>query len=170
MFVPPRFAWSFLSTEIDRTNFDSMAKKFILGLFDPGQFTIEVDQDNSDGGQVAMMTAQVTGLLKNFKLLLPNSNTATFTAYVKKFTSQGAVDQGIRRSGTCGSRVQFLELDVPASFIIVNECGVRTEQIRLGPRLKSYAWHVGTGASRDSWIWSTQVLNSSKVMYSPVSL
>lgn len=98
MFVPPRFAWSFLSTEIDRTNFDSMAKKFILGLFDPGQFTIEVDQDNSDGGQVAMMTAQVTGLLKNFKLLLPNSNTATFTAYVKKFTSQGAVDQAIRRS------------------------------------------------------------------------
>jgi len=88
-----------------------MAEKFILGLFDPGQFTIEVDQDNSDGGQVAMMTAQVTGLLKNFKLLLPNSNIATFTAYVKKFTSQGAVDQAIRRSGTCGSRVRFLRLD-----------------------------------------------------------
>ena len=105
MFVPPRFAWSFLSTEIDRTNFDSMAKKFILGLFDPGQLTIEVDQDNSDGGQVAMMTAQITSLLKNFKLLLPNSNTATFTAYVKKFTSQGAIDQAIRCSGTCGSRV-----------------------------------------------------------------
>ena len=92
MFAPPRFAWSFLSTEIDRTNFDSMAEKFILGLFDPGQFTIEVDQENSAGGQVALMTAHVTGLLKNFKLLLPNSNTATFTAYVKKFTSQGAVD------------------------------------------------------------------------------
>ena len=98
MFAPPRFAWSFLSTEIDRTNFDSMAEKFILGLFDPGQFTIEVDQENSAGGQVALMTAHVTGLLKNFKLLLPNSNTATFTAYVKKFTSQGAVDQAIRRS------------------------------------------------------------------------
>ncbi len=49
-----------------------MTKKFILGLFDPGQFTIEVDQENSAGGQVALMTAQVTGLLKNFKLLLPN--------------------------------------------------------------------------------------------------
>lgn len=98
MFVLPRFAWSFLSTEIGRTNFDSMAKNFVLGLFDPGQFTIEVDQVNSDGGQVALMTAQVTGLLKNFKLLLPNSNTETFTAYAKKFTSQGAVDQAIRRS------------------------------------------------------------------------
>lgn len=67
MFVPPRFAWSFLSTEIDRTNFDSMAEKFILGLFDPRQFTIEVDQDNSDGGQLAMMTAEVCGFFRQLK-------------------------------------------------------------------------------------------------------
>lgn len=86
------------ASEIDRTNFDSTAKEFILGLLDPGQFMIEVDQDNSDGGQLALMTAQVTGLLKNFKLALPNGNTATFTAYVKKFSSQGAVDQAIHRS------------------------------------------------------------------------
>jgi hypothetical protein len=86
------------ASEIDRTNFDSTAKEFILGLFDPGQFTIEVDQDNSDSGQIALMTAQVTSLLKNFKLQLPNGNTATFTAYVKKFNSLGAVDQAIRRS------------------------------------------------------------------------
>jgi hypothetical protein len=86
------------ASEIERTNFDSTAKEFILGLFDPGQFTIEVDQDNSDSGQIALMTAQVTGLLKNFKLLLPNGNSATFTAYVKKFNSQGAVDQAVRRS------------------------------------------------------------------------
>ncbi len=86
------------ASEIERTNFDSTAKEFILGLFDPGQFTIEVDQDNSDAGQIALMTAQVTGLLKNFKLLLPNGNSATYTAYVKKFTSQGAVDQAVRRS------------------------------------------------------------------------
>ncbi len=86
------------ASEIERTNFDSTAKEFILGLFDPGQFMIEVDQDNSDAGQIALMTAQVTGLLKNFKLLLPNGNSATFTAYVKKFNSQGAVDQAVRRS------------------------------------------------------------------------
>lgn len=86
------------ASEIERTNFDSTAKEFILGLFDPGQFAIEVDQDNTDAGQIALMTAQVTGLLKNFKLLLPNGNSATFTAYVKKFNSQGAVDQAVRRS------------------------------------------------------------------------
>jgi hypothetical protein len=46
------------------------------------------------------MTAVVTGLIKNFKMTLPNGNTATFTAYVKKFNSQGAVDQAVRRSAT----------------------------------------------------------------------
>ena len=86
------------ASEIDRTNFDSTAKEFILGLFDPGQFALEVDQDNSDAGQIALMTAVVTGLIKNFKMTLPNGNTATFTAYVKKFNSQGAVDQAVRRS------------------------------------------------------------------------
>jgi len=40
----------------------------------------------------------VTGVAKSFKLIFPNGNTATFTAYVKKFNSQGAVDQAIRRS------------------------------------------------------------------------
>jgi len=53
---------------------------------------------NSDAGQLALMTALVTGVAKSFKLLLPNGNTPTFTAYVKKFNSQGAVDQAIRRS------------------------------------------------------------------------
>ena len=86
------------ASEIDRTNFDSTAKEFILGLVDPGHFGVEVDQDNSDAGQIALMTAQVTGLIKNFKLLLPNGNSATFAGYVKKFSSQGAVDQAIRRS------------------------------------------------------------------------
>ncbi len=86
------------ASEIERTNFDSTAKEFILGLVDPGSFAMEVDQDNSDPGQLALMTAQVTGLAKSFKLLLPNGNSATFTGYVKKFNSQGAVDQAIRRS------------------------------------------------------------------------
>ncbi|NBO82310.1 MAG: phage tail protein, partial [Betaproteobacteria bacterium] len=86
------------ASEIDRTNFDSTAKEFILGLVDPGHFGVEVDQDNSDAGQIALMTAMATGLIRNFKLQLPNGNSATFTAYVKKFSSQGAVDQAIRRS------------------------------------------------------------------------
>jgi hypothetical protein len=59
---------------------------------------IEVDHDNSNAGQLALMTALVTGVAKRFKLLLPNGNTATFTVYVKKFNSQGAVEQAIRRS------------------------------------------------------------------------
>ena len=86
------------ASEIERTNFDSTAKEFIMGLVDPGQLMLEVDQDKSDADQLPLMTALVTAVAKNFKLLLPNGNTATFTAYVKKFNIQGAVDQAIRRS------------------------------------------------------------------------
>jgi len=32
------------ASEIERTNFDSTTKEFILGLFDPATFAIEVDQ------------------------------------------------------------------------------------------------------------------------------
>ena len=49
-------------------------------------------------GYARVSSAPDNTLAKSFKLLLPNGNTATFTAYVKKFNSQGAGDQAIRRS------------------------------------------------------------------------
>ena len=67
-------------------------------------FAIEVDQDNSDAGQLALMTALVTSVAKSFKLILPNGNNATFITYVKKFNSQTAVTKlqahpGMGRAG-----------------------------------------------------------------------
>ena len=67
-------------------------------------FAIEVDQDNSDAGQLALMTALVTSVAKSFKFILPNGNNATFTTYVKKFNSQAAVTKlqahpGMGRAG-----------------------------------------------------------------------
>lgn len=80
------------ATELDKTNLDSSAKEFALGLVDPGQFTINVDRDQTDAGQLAVEAARIAGTIKNFKLTLPNSNTASFTGYVKKFSAQGGVD------------------------------------------------------------------------------
>jgi len=77
---------------------DSTAKEFKLGLVDPGQFTIECDEDDADAGQLAAMAAQVAGTQKQFKLTLPNGKTATFNAYVKKTSSQGGVDAVVKRS------------------------------------------------------------------------
>lgn len=89
------------ASEIDRTNLSSTAKEFILGLVDPGQFTLNIDTDNNDAGQAALRAKQQSGALTNFKLVLPGavSNlTYTFTGFVKKFSTAGGVDQKVAGS------------------------------------------------------------------------
>lgn len=80
------------ASEIEVTNLDSVAKEFRLGLTDAGQFTINIDYDNSNAGHIALRARQVSGLLTNFKFTLPNSNAITFSGYVKKFSLAGGVD------------------------------------------------------------------------------
>ena len=80
------------ASEIDVTNLDSTAKEFRLGLVDQGQFTINIDYDNTNAGHVALRAKQVSGVLCNFRLTLPNANVVTFTGYVKKFSLAGGVD------------------------------------------------------------------------------
>lgn len=80
------------ASEIDVTNLDSTAKEFRLGLTDPGQFTLNIDYDSANAGHVALRAKQVSGLLSNFKLTLPNTNVVTFTGFVKKFSLAGGVD------------------------------------------------------------------------------
>jgi len=87
-------------TELDTTNLSSTAKEFKLGLVDYGQVQMEFDQDNADAGQLVMLTAYSGSLSKTFKLTLPNNSTATFTAFVRQFSSQGGVDQIVRRQAT----------------------------------------------------------------------
>ena len=80
------------ASEIDVSNLDSLAKEYRLGLTDPGQFSINIDYDNTNAGHVALRAKQVSGLLSNFKLTLPNTNVINFTGFVKKFSLAGAVD------------------------------------------------------------------------------
>lgn len=80
------------ASEIEVTNLDSVAKEFRLGLTDAGQFTINLDYDNSNAGHIALRARQVSGLSTNFKFTLPNSNAITFTGFVKKFSLAGGVD------------------------------------------------------------------------------
>jgi hypothetical protein len=88
------------SSEIDKTNLASVAKEFSLGLVDPGHFTVEMDQDLGDAGQIALRAAQVAGTTKGFKLILPagTTPTASFNALVKKVSSQGGVDAIVKSS------------------------------------------------------------------------
>jgi predicted secreted protein len=80
------------ASEIDVTNLDSTAKEFRLGLTDPGQFAFEIDYDSANAGHVALRAKQVSGILTNFKLTLPNAAVITFAAFVKKFSLAGGVD------------------------------------------------------------------------------
>lgn len=82
------------ASEIDVTNFASVAKEFRLGLIDNGMISFECHLDNADGWQLACRAAQVGSLLKTFKLILPSGSTpnASFSGFVKKFSLQGAVD------------------------------------------------------------------------------
>jgi hypothetical protein len=81
------------ASELDRTNLDSTAKEFILGLTDPGQLTFNIDYDGSNAGHIALRARQVSGVLTNFKLTLPASTgVVTFNGLVKKFSLAGGVD------------------------------------------------------------------------------
>jgi hypothetical protein len=83
------------ASELDRTNLSSTAKEFILGLVDPGQFTINMDMDMNDPGQAALRAKQQSGVISNFKLVLPGvvaNLTYTFTGFVKKLSLTGGVD------------------------------------------------------------------------------
>lgn len=82
---------------IDKTNFDSTAKEFMLGLVDNGQVSFNVDLAWSDSGQAAAEASRVAGTRKSWKVVLPSGTTptATFYAYTMKFSKGGAVDQKV---------------------------------------------------------------------------
>lgn len=85
------------ASEIDVTNLSSSAKEYVLGLVDNGKFSVEVDYDGADPGQLAAVSAQVSGAKKAWKLTLPDTHTFTFNAFVKKVPLSGGVDQVVKR-------------------------------------------------------------------------
>jgi hypothetical protein len=86
------------ASEIDVTNLSSTAKEYRLGIVDPGKFSIEVDHDSTDPGQVAVRASQNAGTLKSYKLILPDGHTFSFSAFCKKFATSLGVDQVLKGS------------------------------------------------------------------------
>ncbi len=85
---------------IDVTNMVSTAKEKRMGLQDNGNFSFNMDQDNSDAGQLALRASRTAQSLKQYKLTLPNANTATFSAYCSKVSDAGAVDGVVKNAVT----------------------------------------------------------------------
>lgn len=84
------------NTEVEATNFDSVAKEFLMDITDNGTVQFEVDTDFGNAGQAAAVAAKeaVPPTLCTFQVALPSTMTtptATFNGYVKKFNVQGQV-------------------------------------------------------------------------------
>lgn len=80
------------ANEINVTDFDSTSQEYRLGLQDAGNVTVELFDDGTDPGQVAVSAVQATAAITPFQVLLSNGGTLSFSAFVKKFSLTAAVD------------------------------------------------------------------------------
>lgn len=80
------------ASEIDVTDLDSVAKEKRLGLIDNGSFSIDVNRDLTDAGQLALKAAQTASSLEQFKLQYPDGSADTFSGFVKSFPIAGGTD------------------------------------------------------------------------------
>ena len=80
------------ASEIDVTDLDSTAKEKRLGLIDNGSFSIDVNVDMTDPGQIALKAAQKASSLQSFKLEYPDGTADTFDGFVKSFPIAGGTD------------------------------------------------------------------------------
>lgn len=85
-------------SELDKTNMQSGAMEYSAGLQDFGNFTVNIDVDDTDAGQIALRAAKTSAATKAFKLRLPNGKLRCFRAFCKKFSEQGGVNQIVKGS------------------------------------------------------------------------
>lgn len=86
------------ASELDKTNMQSGAMEYAAGLQDFGQFSLNIDVDDTDAGQIAMRAAKTSAATKAFRLRLPNGKQRVFKGFVKKFSEEGGVNQIVKAS------------------------------------------------------------------------
>ncbi len=91
------------ASEIDVTNLQSLAKEYNPGLEDFGQFSMNLDIDNTDPGQIAMRAAKTSQAKTYFQLIMRNGKSRVFYGFVKKMSEAGAVDGVVK--GACDMRI-----------------------------------------------------------------
>lgn len=94
------------ASDIDITTLDSLAKEFRQGLQDFGNFTLELNRDQNDLGQMEMFDQKAAQTASTCVLSFPDDvalNVVTFSAYVKSMSLAGGVDEIIR--GTANLKI-----------------------------------------------------------------
>jgi hypothetical protein len=85
---------------IDTTNLQSTAKEKLMGLPDEGQFSLTINRQPDDAGQLAVSAARKARTEKNFKLTLSDGSVLSFAGYVLGDTWSGGVDGKVSGSIT----------------------------------------------------------------------
>lgn len=88
---------------IDVTNLSSTAEEIRPGIPRFGQISFEIDWDHGDASHIALLARQLSQAQTAFKLVLPDTHTASWYGYVMKVPAQGGVDQVVR--GTVDVRI-----------------------------------------------------------------
>lgn len=81
------------AAELDATDLDSVAKEFLIGLQDWGNFQFDLNRDYGDPGQQALDASKRASSKDQYKLTLPNGRTRTFAGYCKSSPLEGGVDK-----------------------------------------------------------------------------
>jgi hypothetical protein len=77
---------------IDKTNLASTAKEKMMGLPDEGQFTLSINRQPDNAGQLAVSAARTARTQKNFKITYSDGKVHSFAGYVLGDTWAGGVD------------------------------------------------------------------------------
>lgn len=79
-------------SELDKTHMKGTAKEYAAGLQDFGNFSVNLDIDDADPGQVLARAAATSRATKAWRMKLPNGKKRLFKAFVKKFNETGGTD------------------------------------------------------------------------------
>lgn len=78
--------------DIDITNLDSTAMEYRQGLREFGNFSMEIQRDPADPGQIELYDMNADQRTEQFVLTLDSGDIATFNGYVKSITASGGVN------------------------------------------------------------------------------
>jgi len=92
------------NSEIDVTSMNSTSKEFRNGLRDSGEVSLEMNFVPGDVGQIDLREQQAeTNTAGNYVMTLSDDTTLSFSAFVRDFRINGAVDDKV--SASCTLRV-----------------------------------------------------------------
>ena len=86
------------AAEIDVTHLQSVAKEFLMGLQDFGNFNIDVNYLPEDAGQILLRGAKTSRDIQSFRATFSDGSKAEFQGYVLSNPVSGGIDSKVDAS------------------------------------------------------------------------